>query len=118
MIRPPPLPPALRFPRLGWRNVLYIAFVLGCIGYTVLHQTQFLRPDIARMGVGLLVGAGIWAAGTLPFFLWNLVALVVARAKGRPASQAGWGVALPLAALAMGWPVLWVLDWLLVRPLR
>ena len=32
--------------------------------------------------------------------------------------RAGWGVALPLAGLALGWPVLWVFDWLLVRPLR
>ena len=101
--------------RLGWRNVLYVAFVLGCIGYTVIHQTQFLRPDIARMGVGLLIGAAFWAAGTLPFFLWNLGALCVALAKDRPARRQAIGVALPLVVLALGWPLLRVLDALLIE---
>ncbi len=110
------LPPALRFPRFGLRNVLYCVFVVACIGYGVLHQTQFLAPDIARMGVGIMVGIAFWAIGTAPFFLWNAVALVVALAKDRPAARPAIGVALPLAALALGWPLVLLLEAWLVHP--
>lgn len=102
--------------RLGWRNLGYVVFVLGCVGYGILHQTQFLAPDVARMGVGIGIGLAIWAIGTAPFLLWNAMALVLALSRGRAARPAAIGVALPVLVMLVGWPLIVVLEAWLVPP--
>lgn len=105
----------VRLPRFGWRNVFYLGFVLCCAIYGVTLQVLVLPPDMVRARAGLILGVTYWAAGTLPFFLWNMVSLAVALTRDQPASRPAVSVTLSVATLALGWPLLTILDHLVVH---
>ncbi|HYF07553.1 MAG TPA: hypothetical protein VD970_08025 [Acetobacteraceae bacterium] len=101
--------------RFGWRNLSYLAFVVLCLVAMSLMTIASPRSDAAGRGTGFLLGVLLWGLVTLPFFVWNLAALIAALAKGRPARKPGIGVALPVACVVLGGPVLDALWHALIR---
>ena len=105
----------MQSPRIGWRDIAYLAFVASRLSLIVLLEIGGLGSDAAGRGAGFLIGIGLWALVTLPYFLWNLVALIGALHREHPAGKPALGAALPVLCAILGGPLLDLLWHNLVR---
>ena len=99
----------------GRRNLVYLAFTGGCLLITALLMLATARSDTAGQGMGAVFGIGLWVLGSLPYVLWNTVALIRALTAGRPVRVPAIGAALPAVGLILGGPVLDGMWRMLVR---
>jgi hypothetical protein len=93
-----PLPaPERWWRRFGWRNWAYLAFVILLVPFGIALEAS--GPSGPDHGGGLAAALIIGGIGTGLFFLVNLVLLIVALAKNRPAGKPAIACALPIAII-------------------
>lgn len=93
---PPPAPDNWRR-RFGWRNWAYLAFVILLVPFGIALEAS--GPGGPDRGGGVAAAVMIGAIGTALFFLVNLVLLIVALVKNRPAGKPAIACALPVAII-------------------
>ena len=89
----------------GGRNIAYAVFVLLCLLAMWGLEAGSGGSDAAGRGAFIIMGIGLWVLVTLPFAIWNLVALLGALAKNGPARHAGIALLLVIICAVLGGPV-------------
>ena len=100
---------------IGKRNAAYLVFLGVCLVFTALGMLLTGGGDASGRGMGAVFGIFLYAGVSIPFFLWNLITLFVALAKGQPARHALIGILLPFLSMILGGFVLEILWRALVR---
>ena len=93
---PPPIPESW-WRRFGWRNWAYLAFVILLVPFGIALEAS--GPGGPDRGGGLAAALIVGGIGTALFFLINLVLLIVALAKNRPAGKPAIACALPIVII-------------------
>lgn len=96
---PAAAPSAARWLRVfGYRNLAYLAFVALLVPFGMAVEAS--GPHGPDSGGGTMTALMLWGAVSVVFVLVNLVLLVVALTKGRPAGAPLIACALPPAIVA------------------
>jgi len=93
---PPPLP-EIWWRRFGWRNWAYLAFIILLVPFGIALEAS--GPGGPDRGGGVAAAVMIGGIGTALFFLANLLLLIVALIKNRPAGKPAIACALPIAII-------------------